>query len=291
VVSAALILCRFAHYAAAMLLFGAGAFLWVLAPAGLARALNPTVRHLAAGAIVVGAISAAAWLALEVASMGDGWPAVLDPATVAAVLDTSFGHVWRGRLVLALVLAGLVAFGRHDRWPLVVPLAALFLGSLGLVGHAAMQSGTTGILHRACDAVHLLAAGAWVGGLVPLVLSLAPAHPELRKDAGIALRRFSGMGHVAVALVLLTGVVNVRLVLGGWPLDPTSPYQALLLTKIGLVAAMIGLALINRYLLVPRIAAARDTNLARLRLSTLAEIALGGAVLALVAAFGTLDPS
>ena len=50
--------------------------------------------------------------------------------------------------------------------------AALQLASLGLVGHAAMQAGGFGALHRANDALHLLATGTWFGGLPMFALSL-----------------------------------------------------------------------------------------------------------------------
>ena len=46
------------------------------------------------------------------------------------------------------------------------------LASLGLVGHAAMQTGAEGVLHRMNHAVHLLTAGAWLGGLIPFAMCL-----------------------------------------------------------------------------------------------------------------------
>ena len=51
-------------------------------------------------------------------------------------------------------------------------MSAALLASLGLVGHAAMQTGVEGVRHRANHAVHLLTTGAWIGGLVPFVMCL-----------------------------------------------------------------------------------------------------------------------
>ena len=70
----------------------------------------------------------------------------------------------------------------------------------------------------------------------------------------MALRRFSAVGHGAVAVVIVTGIVNTGLILGHWPSDWNSPYQALLMIKIALVIAMALLALLNRYAVVPRLA-------------------------------------
>jgi copper resistance protein D len=289
---AALVLCRLAHFAATMLLFGAGAFIWALAPEALARELAGPVRRMAAAAIIVAAVTALAWLALEAGQMGDGWGDSVNPDTLSAVaFETDFGQVWLWRIGLALVLVGALCLGRHDRWAFVVPASALLLASLGLVGHAAMQDGALGALHRLNHAIHLLCAGAWLGALPPLLLCLKRCDdPHLRTEAGTALRRFSGLGHFLVALVVLTGIVNTMLTLGRWPRDFSSLYQMLLAAKIALVAAMIALALVNRYILTPQVKERGDAALHALAINSVAEIGLGMAVLALVSVFGTLAP-
>ena len=131
-------------------------------------------------------------------------------------------------------------------------LAAL-LTSLGLVGHAAMQTGVEGALHRANHAVHLIAAGAWIGGLVPFAMCLrAYERDDLRKDAVRAMAGFSFWSQLIVAAIVLTGVVNIALTSHSPPLPPTTPYRALLVAKLIIVAIMILLALFNRFVLAPR---------------------------------------
>jgi copper resistance protein D len=243
-------------------------------------------------AIVVAAITTMAWIGLEAAQMGDGWIDGVNPGVLADVLlDTAFGRVWQWRLGLALVLVGALAFRRHDRWAFVVPVSALLLASLGLTGHAIMQSGQVGALHRINDALHLLAAGAWLGGLLPFILCLGQFdHPQLRSEVGVTLRRFSGVGHFIVALVVLTGVINTALTLGAWPIDLSSPYQTMLAIKIAIVAAMIAMALFNSYVLAPRMTNETGLALQALKIDSIAEVALGTTVLALVSAFGILAP-
>ena len=103
----ALVLCRFAHFMAVMLAFGASAYLALAAPAPLRRALSPPVRRLALIASLVALMTAILWLAFETASMADDWSAAIDLHMIRAVIaDTAFGHAWLARLVLA---AGLVA--------------------------------------------------------------------------------------------------------------------------------------------------------------------------------------
>ena len=288
----ALIICRLLHFAATMLLFGASGFLWALAPAGLAHELAGPVRRMAGGAIVVAAVTAFAWLALEAGEMGEGWSDSVNPETLSAVaFETAFGQVWLWRMGLALILVIALATGRSDRWAFVVPAAALLLASLGLVGHAAMQSGLIGALHRLNHGVHLLCAGAWLGSLPPLIFCLMRyGDPRLRSEIGLTLRRFSGLGHFVAALVVLTGIVNTAWTLGAWPVDFSSPYQMLLAMKIAIVAAMLVMALVNRYILTPRIKGQTGAALRAIAINSVAEIGLGIAALALVSIFGTLAP-
>jgi copper resistance protein D len=290
--TAALIVVRFVHFASVMALFGASVFLALLAPTSLRRALAPRFHVAGVAAALIAAAMAVLWLMLEGGEMGGEWGDATDPAVISSVLyETAFGFVWQARLALALAVVG-VALWRTSPPMAGVVLNGAFLASLGLVGHAAMREGASGLFERANQALHLLAGGFWLGALAPLFLSLAYLdNPALRVDAAAALRRFSGLGHVAVALVLATGVTNVFLILGKWPLDFSSPYQASLAMKIACVAAMTLLALYNRYGLVPRLGAASKEALRALRRNTLLELALGGAVLALVSAFATFEPA
>jgi copper resistance protein D len=154
-----------------------------------------------------------------------------------------------------------------------------------------MQEGAVGWLHTVNHSFHVVAASLWLGSLVPLLICLGDLRqPPLRYEAICALRRFSCIGHGAVACVFVTGTVNIWLILGQWPVDWTSPYQALLAAKITLVIIMIAVALVNRYVFTPRIAADEVRALGAIAHNTLIEIGLGAMVLALVAIFGLLEP-
>jgi putative copper resistance protein D len=286
----ALALCRFAHFLSAMALFGASLYVRALTPPGLARALAPAARRIAAVAIGLAALSALLWLALEAASMADSWGGLVDVDILEGVLvDTAFGAVWQWRLAIALALLAALALGRHGPSTFTTLFSALLLASLCLVGHSSMQQGGVGALHRGNHALHLLAAGAWLGGLPLFALCLtAYGDPAMRRDAVAAMRRFSFWGQFDVALVVLTGAANVALTSGAPPF-PTTPYRALLCVKIAIVATMIAIALINRTILAPRLKP--DGPALRILMRTsIAEVVLGVVVVALVSVFGLLDP-
>ena len=223
--------------------------------------------------------------------MAGDWDALLDPGAIGAVLtDTAFGAVWLWRLPLAAALVAAAALGRGGPSRALLAGSALQLASLGLVGHAAMQTGVVGALHRANDALHLLAAAAWLGGLLVFAACVSVyRRPALQADAQTTMRRFSLWGQLDVAVLLATGVANVALTSGLGALTPT-PYRILLAAKLVLVATMVALALFNRYALAPRLRP-DGTALAALASSCRAEVVLGAAAVALVSLFGLFDPN
>jgi copper resistance protein D len=291
-VEAALALCRFAHFLAAMVAFGTSAYLWLLAPDALRRALSFDLRPIVLVAGLVVLLSAILWLALESAAMSDDWSGAWHPEMLEGVLfDTAFGRLWQARLALCAVLATVLALRAGEQSALRTVLAALTLASLGLTGHAAMQTGGLGALHRGNDALHLLCGGAWIGGLPAFAFCLHKfARPELRAEALSAMMRYSRYGHFFVPLVVLSGMTNVALTTGVLPFPASSPYRALLLAKIALVASLVALALVNRYVIVARCTPAA-MMLRALRTTTVAEIALGTVVIGLVSLFGLWDPA
>jgi putative copper resistance protein D len=154
-----------------------------------------------------------------------------------------------------------------------------------------------GITHEINQMAHLTAAGLWLGGLAPLGILLRRA---VRPDgaayvplARTALPHFSQAGYVAVALIALTGTVNSIMLVGSVDALVTTPYGRLLMVKIALFLAMVGLALINRFRLAPRLAGpdAAVVPLRTLYRSVLAEQVLGIAILAVVAVLGTWSPA
>ena len=287
----ALALVRLCFDAAAIAAYGVSGFIAWVAPKRLGEAIEASSNLLIVAASSLAVLSTFAWLPIEAAVIGESWQSAVDRSTLWALLcDTAMGKAWLVRLALSLLLAAALSWRSA---PIVrVALSGLLLASLALTGHANMDEGTRGVLHILNDALHLLAGGAWLGSLLALPGCLARLRdPAFCTEAKTALRRFSSAGHLAVALAIATGIVNTVLVLGHWPTDFTSTYQMLLVAKIVLVAGMTGLALMNRYILVPCMVTHPDRAIIQIRNGTYAELALGAGVLGLVAFFGILDPA
>ncbi|MGL5996620.1 MAG: copper homeostasis membrane protein CopD [Pseudomonas proteolytica] len=276
-----LVLCRFLHFMVVLLMFGACVFRpWLLGTSpqpALDRQLSPITTLLAWLALGSGA----SWLLLISASMAGSELAALDLATVQLVLGkTFFGQVWS----LHLLLNGLLMLSLLTPWHhLRLLLSALLLATLAPVGHGAMLSGLGGQLLILNQMVHLLCVGAWLGGLLLLVLILR--HAALYPLETI-LRRFSGVGYLLVAGLLVTGLINIRVLTGQfWPTPLFSGFALILLIKVLLVAGMLGLALLNRL----RIDNCQQ-RIGPLQTSVKLEWLLGVAAVAAVSLLGTLPP-
>jgi putative copper resistance protein D len=224
--------------------------------------------------------------------MGDGWVDTINADVIGTVLSaTAFGRAWGPQLFLALLLVGLATMSGVWARRAALVISAVALANLGLIGHAAIDGGLVGYFHEASQVLHVLSSGFWLGALVPLLFSLRMFdHPAHEAGADVALRRFSGLGHLAVAILLLSGAANTWFILASTHIDLTAPYQRLLLIKICLAAGMGVLAIVNRYVFVPNIPD-HGPGVRQLAHGTIAEIVLGAGILALVSVIGILSPA
>ncbi|WP_033791265.1 copper homeostasis membrane protein CopD [Pantoea septica] len=286
------ILLRALHFAAVMLLAGSAFYTVLLAPTRYRCALGQRLDALMRGCVWLAFVTALLMLATQLALMSGDWRNLADIEIWRAVLSTRFGTVWQWETGLAgvMLLASLLRNRpRQQAWLIG---ALLQLGCMALIGHAAMREGVTGALQQINHALHLLGAAFWAGGLLPLLILMDEARQiDRRSDAIRAMMRFSRYGHLAVAVTLCTGIVN-GLLIAGWPRQwHGSLYSELLVAKAALVALMVAIALVNRYVLVPRFRLAGKGAQQKFIRMTQLELLLACAVVGLVSVFATLAPA
>ncbi|MEQ0076840.1 copper homeostasis membrane protein CopD [Klebsiella sp. CN_Kp118] len=286
--SAVYVSLRFIHFISLIVAFGCLLYGAWWAPAALRRLMMqrfyPLMRHL----LLASALSALLMLMAQGGLMGNGWSDVWQPAIWQAVAGTQFGGVWVWQILLAFVALAVVWLKprRPGRLLLVLFCAQLLL--LAGVGHAAMNDGWLGIVQRTNHALHLFYVANWFGGLLPFIYCLRLAHGRWRQAAICTMMRFSRYGHLAVAGAIASGVVNALLIQG--ELISASPWGRMLLLKCALVAAMVAIALVNRYVLVPRMSAGGTRAEQLIVRTTQIEIALGALALFAVSLFATWEP-
>jgi copper resistance protein D len=304
---------RILHFAATLLVAGVVFFLFfVAAPAWrhdpdvrVAVAVRAQLAWLAWFGLGLALASGAAWLVATAAGMSGSAPGEVftDRVLWTVLTQTTFGNTWLVRIIIACALGALLVplFSARPSKLLdaaVMTLAAAFVGSLAWSGHAAGGLGVAGFVHPAADILHLIAAAAWVGALLPLVLLFAAVAKD---DGAIAIARtattrFSSLGIASVGTLLVTGILNTWYLVGTIDALTGTKYGELLLVKIALFLAMVAIAAANNVYLTPRLLQKVDTAKSRDALRHLQghaslELLGGAAIIVIVGVLGTLAPA
>jgi putative copper resistance protein D len=156
---------------------------------------------------------------------------------------------------------------------------------LAAVGHPGATPGLKGIFLLTSDALHVVGAGTWVGGLCPLALLLAVARREA-DIAATASRRFSILGIATVATILLTSIINAWVLVGSFDALLNTDYGRLLSLKICFFVAMVCITAFNR----TRLLAWQDA-LDSIQRNSLIEAGLGLLAIFIAGALGTIPPA
>lgn len=272
-----LIAARGLYFAATMLLFGEAAFGAAL-QTRLPMIAPTAATQLRWALLSLALLAAGTWLVLAAAEMaGTGADAAI---TAQVVRTTLFGQVFAVRIVLLLGLAVMLAFGGRLRWIALVSGLALALPAI--TSHAAASSPANfTAIGAVLDGAHLLAGGIWIGGLA----ALAVLFRRRELNIVLALSLFSEIAVIAVLLLAMTGLIDAASILLGDKGAASPLYLAVLGCKLALVAAMLGLAIVNRLRLLPR----ADT--AAIARNAAIELGLGLIAVALAGALGQLPPT
>lgn len=214
----------------------------VLARSGLsATEQGPASRHAARGALVgalavlLSAIARTFLMAIELVGPGEPWL----PMLRIVVTSTATGQALALQAIWAAAAALAFSSARADRergWRAAGVAAAVLALTPGMLGHhAAAEKPTVGLI---AAAIHVMAAGAWVGGLFHLWRAS-------RVASEATLLRMLGAFHLvamaAVTLLVLTGLGHALSLLGDLGNLTTTRWGRLLTVKLAFVAATLAL--------------------------------------------------
>jgi copper transport protein len=218
---------------------------------GLGERLSPHLRRYAPVAACAALLGSGAALAAQAVTTAPD--ADLVTAVRETLASTRYGQIWLIRLLglLLLTAAVLVAFWGRPRWRRGALLIGVIIGlgvpiPFSLLSHAAAQTQgrATAI---AVDALHLLAAAIWGGGLLLLAVVLAPALRPFaagtwREALRVATSRFSVLGLAAWGMLLLSGTYSAWLHVGSLEALLQTAYGQSLLLKGALLIPVLVLA-------------------------------------------------
>jgi putative copper export protein len=242
------------------------------------RGVGTISRRLVPGAWLVALAGTAAVVGAELSDAGVG---------LSDAFGTSFGPVIVERFVplgvAGLAIAVLLARPATTRSALVVAA----LGAAGamladvLASHAA--AGALPILGVAVQWLHILAVGAWLGGLGGLLLAV-------RGEAGDATartaRRFAYLATAGIATVGATGLLRAIAEVGTLDNLVSTDFGRLVIAKTALLGLLAMLGALNHFVNVP----AAGRRLGGLRRAGSVELVVGATVLVLSASLVNLAP-
>lgn len=219
-----------------LILVAGGALLALLLPAELAGA-----RRGLAAACVVGVVVLLIATLVNLATILDTYG---DRGFVDVILRTRLGSYWLVRFGAALVIAvGASMFVDSVRAAAAATIAGVvaYLWGFTATSHAAAGAGSGWA--EIIDMVHGSAALAWIGAVVGIVIVV-----RLAGQSGAYVRlmpRFALLAAAMVFVLLATGFLQTLIELDSADRLWTTRYGWTLTVKVGLIVALLGVALFN----------------------------------------------
>ena len=263
----------------------------------LSRTLDDVAGRVTGLAAIVAVVLVHVWLlrlVVQLMAFRDPFAPLRDDLELL-IGGTTWGTVWMLQgLVLLWLAAGFLLLGmrRHVRvgtvaQPLPAPWYGVLAGvlllvlTLALSSHAMSMDGRTVLV--AADALHTLAAGAWLGSLAVILVARPRAadRAALARAQAAQLRAFSPVAIVSVSTLVLMGVWLSWQHLGGVHNLWQSRYGQVLAGKLLVVAAVLLLGLLNWRRGLP--AMDDDDGVRTVRRRAAVELAAAAVVLGLTA--------
>jgi copper transport protein len=253
------ILVRWLNFAAIMMVIGVVGFRVLvvprLTPRGTVNDLAPFSDRTIERAAGLGLTAAAIALVASVSRLYAQQAVVGHGAYMETILNSFWGHIWLFQLATAIVACVAFAMARlaigddHRKfaWIAATVAALLLSASPALSGHAIAAPKHRSI-SVALDIIHVIAAGAWLGGLFAVTIAGIPAAVAVggsgeapRSSTLIAalVNAFRPVALVSATMVMASGAVGGWLRLGSLGALIHSGYGRALLIKLGFVALVL----------------------------------------------------
>ena len=204
----------------------------------------------------------------------------------ALLLKGGWGNAWIAQTIASIAFLIAVAIktdDRSDSWYSAIPFAVVTAASPAFSGHAAavQQMAIVPILD---DAIHVIAASAWLGTLAYLMFAAMPR--VLRDEDGFVklgglVNIFSPLALVMAGIATFTGALNAFIHINAFAEFWTTPYGRLLALKIGLVILTMTMGAYNWRVVRPALGTEVATQ--DLKRSARSEIAMGAIIVIITA--------
>ncbi len=270
---------RWLTYAGLLVLVGAAWLLW-----------RTTIRSKAAGERDARALRTLLLIAAAAAAAGT-LVVLFDQLSTAGVgltdvVGTSLGNAvaLRGVTVSMALVGALVVRWRAGPIGLLIATVDVLAAMVVDVAFSHAGAGSQPLLDSGVQWLHLVAAGAWVGGLTALLVWLH--YRALDESAADVARRFSLLATVAITLVVITGVIRAIEEIGTFDALFGTLFGWLIIGKGALLIVLGSLGALNHFRHVPRGA----SGLGPLRKVGRVEVGVAAVIVLLTSALVNVAP-
>ena len=288
------VLSRWLNFIGLVLMVGAVAFRFIVVERSrktfaddVVDAIDRNTRALAVTAAVLALAGNLARLWLQSGSL-HGSARMWEPELLRAMLfDTGWGKAWLAQTfatIAFIVAARLRTANPMENWIAALVFALIAGATPAFAGHAAAveQMAAVPIFN---DAIHFIAASAWLGTLAVLLFAGVPAIVRVSHqpftDAARLVRVFSPLALFAAAVAIFTGTISAFVHIKAIPELWTTPYGQTLSIKLLIVMLTATTGAYNWKVVSPRLGTEHATL--HIRRSALAEVIIAAAIIAVTA--------
>jgi putative copper resistance protein D len=216
---------------------------------------------------LIGAVTALLMILCGAGNLGGDLTSVIDLSLLQLAIESTSGVGYSTAFTgFAVMLIAHSLSGNAKRFGLMIGSVAI-LFSATMSGHSQLG----GVLTQSLLMVHLFGIAFWLGALLPFRwICMQPDTNNL----GALAHRFGVLAMGYVSLLLSAGLGYAYLLLGDVSLIFTTRYGNVLLIKIVLAGALLSLAALNKFKLVPSLEITSPQAVRRFQSSVKFEIAL-----------------
>ena len=216
---------------------------------------------------LIGAVTALLMILCGAGNLGGDLTSVIDLSLLQLAIESKSGVGYSTAFTgFAVMLIAHSLSGNAKRFGLMIGSVAI-LFSATMSGHSQLG----GVLTQSLLMVHLFGIAFWLGALLPFRwICMQPDTNNL----GALAHRFGVLAMGYVGLLLSAGLGYTYLLLGDVSLIFTTRYGNVLLIKIVLAGALLSLAALNKFKLVPSLEITSPQAVRRFQSSVKFEIAL-----------------
>jgi copper transport protein len=245
-----------------------------------------SARRLGQSVLILYGIAALIRLYLQSTAVYGRDTALATDALAALISRTTWGAGWTAGVLGAAVL--LIGW-RISRYSVTFGTPLALTGAFGMVLSPALSGHAAASRHFVwsvtLDAMHIAAAGVWIGGLLIVLIAGIPAMLRLEggnRHAAVSalVNSFHPIALFCAPLAVVAGAGMSWIRLGSVQALWGTLYGRTLLIKLALVIALAGIGAYNALRARRRLGAADGSATSRFRMSAGFELALGAAVVA-----------